>query len=93
MLWRTVGFLSIMLQRQNFQVLTGCVPEFAAQIDGLLGSPLSEDPEFWRAAPESALEWGAEEFDLPPPLRRPGAGPEEEFHGGSGFLRASGLRL
>ena len=52
MLWRTAGFLSVTLQRQNFQVLAGCAPSLAEQVDGRLGRPLSEEPEFWRAAPE-----------------------------------------
>ena len=66
LLWRTVGFLSVTLQRQNFQVLAGCATTLAEHVVGRLGRPLSEVPEFWRAAPEAALDWGAEEFDLPP---------------------------
>ena len=59
---------------------------------GRLGSPLSEEPEFWRAAPESALEWGADEFDLPPPdLSREQE--EAEVVPGVGLLHASGMRL
>ena len=27
------------------------------EVEGRLGRPLSEDPEFWRAAPEVALQW------------------------------------
>ena len=96
MLWRVVGFLSVTLQRQNFQVLVGCAPSLAAQVEGRLGRPLLETPEFWRAAPEAALEWGAEEFDFPPP--RPGAEAEEEpdlvgSHAAEGHLRAAGIRL
>lgn len=30
MLWRTVGFLSVTLQRQNFQVLAGCALDLAS---------------------------------------------------------------
>merc|ERR1711924_75446 len=67
MFWRKVGFLSVLLQWQNFQVLIGCIPRSAELLEGRLGRPLSEDPEFSRAALESALEWGADEFDLPPP--------------------------
>ena len=94
MLWRSVGFLSVILQRQNFQVLIGCIPGAAELVEGLLGRPLSEEPEFWRAAPEPALEWGADEFDLPPPVPIQGdVEEEEEFRGASGHLRAAGLRL
>ena len=92
MLWRTVGFLSVLLQRQNFQVLVGCIPNLAERRAGRLGSPLSEEPEFWRAAPESALEWGADEFDLPPPdLSHEQE--EAEVVPGAGLLHASGMRL
>ena len=69
MLWRTVGFLSVTLQRQQFQVLAGCAPTLADEVTGRLGNPLSETPEFWRAAPEAAVDWSAEELDLPPPPR------------------------
>ena len=55
MLWRTVGFLSVTLQRQNFQVLAGCAPSLAEQVEGRLGRPLSEAPEFWRAVPKEAI--------------------------------------
>ena len=65
MIWRTVGFLAVTLQRQNFQVLAGCAPTLESQVHGRLGWPLSETPEFWRAAPESALAWAAAEFELP----------------------------
>ena len=69
MLWRTVGFLSVTLQRQNFQVLAACAPALPDQVEGRLGRPLSEDPEFWRVAPKAAVEWGAEEFGFPPRRR------------------------
>jgi len=37
---------------------------------GLGGNRLSEEPEFCRATPEAAAEWGAEELDFfPPPPR------------------------
>ena len=62
---------------------------------GRLGRPLSEAPEFWRAAPQSAVDWGVEEFDLPPP-----EGPVDEDGGGGfdlrsadGHLRVAGMRL
>ena len=65
MLWRTVGFLSVTLQRQTFQVLAACAPALQHAVEGRLGRPLSETPEFWRAAPEAALQWSAEEFGFP----------------------------
>lgn len=95
MMWRTVGFLSVILQRQNFHVLIGCAPTLEALVVGRLGRPLSEDPEFWRAAPEAALSWGEEEFDFPP-QRRGGEEPRPEDFGdqaAGGHLRAAGLRL
>ena len=58
----------VMQKVSEMQVLIGCIPNSAALCEGRLGSPLSEDPEFWRAAPESALDWGVDEFDLPPPV-------------------------
>ena len=98
MIWRTVGFLAVTLQRQNFQVLAGCAPTLESQVHGRLGWPLSETPEFWRAAPEGALAWAAAEFELPSTRR---GGREEDgdgetpalSQGGAGHLRAAGLRL
>ena len=91
MLWRTVGFLSVTLQRQQFQVLAGSAPTTLGEEEaGRLGNPLSEVPEFWRAAPDAAVDWGAEELDLPPPPR-PGDVADELVS--TGLLRASGLRL
>ena len=50
-----------------------------------------------RAAPKAALDWGAEEFDLPPsPRNGPGDLDEPELgmaSSGAGHLRAAGLRL
>ena len=69
MLWRSVGFLSVTLQRQNFHVLAGCAPTLVEEVEGRLGRPLSEVPEFWRAAPEAAVLWGGEEFEYPPSPR------------------------
>ena len=65
MLWRTVGFLSVTLQRQNFLVLSGCVPVLAGRVTGQLGRPLSEIPEFWRAAPDAPGLWGARRVRVP----------------------------
>ena len=95
-LWRTVGFLSVTLQRQNFQVLAACAPSLSTEVEGILGRPLSEDPEFWRAAPEAALLWSAEEFGFPE--QRHGAATSVtagEDHGFSaaGHLRAAGMRI
>jgi len=95
MLWRSVGFLSVTLQRHNFQVLAGCAPSLAEQAVGRLGRPLSEVPEFWRAAPEVALRWSAEEFEFPPSSRAdPSVGAEDGGdETGAGHLRAAGIRL
>ncbi len=48
MFWRTVGFLSVTLQRQHFRVLAAGAPSLGDQVEGRLGRPLSEVPEFWR---------------------------------------------
>ncbi len=93
MLWRTVGFLSVTLQRQNFQVLAGCAPGLEEQVLGRLGRPLSEAPEFWRAAPEEALDWGTEEFDYPRVRESPPNEAEELGWSAEGHLHAAGLRL
>ena len=90
MLWRTVGFLSVTLQRKQFQVLAGCAPTLGDEVAGRLGNPLSEVPGFWRAAPDAAVDWGADELDLPTPPR-PGDGADELVS--TGLLRASGVRL
>ena len=85
MSWRTVGFLSVTLQRQNFLVLTGCDPILVERVTGLLGRPLSETPEFWRAAPDAAVQWGAEEFGFPPEV----AEPVDDMHSGAAPLMVS----
>ena len=91
MLWRTVGFLSVTLQRQNFQVLAGFALSLVDQIEGRLGRPLSEVPEFWRAAPEEAVLWGSDEFGFPPsPRSGPQALSGQDFdlmHAAAGNLR------
>lgn len=95
--WRTVGFLSVTLQRQNFQVLAGCAPSLGDQVQGRLGRPLSEVPEFWRAAPEAAVLWGGDEFDYP---LSPRSGARDQLdqdldlmHSAAGHIRAAGMRL
>ena len=97
MLWRTVGFLSVTLQRQNFQVVAGCAPSLAEQVEGRLGRPLSDAPEFWRAAPEEAILWASDELGYPPSLRGglPDGGDLEgdHLHAAAGHMRAAGLRL
>ena len=96
MLWRTVGILSVTLQRQNFQVLAACAPGLTHEVEGRLGRPLSEDPEFWRAAPEVALQWSAEEFDFPDARRVAAADGTDAIdigHAAAGHLRAAGMRL
>ena len=96
MLWRTVGFLSVHLQRENFQVLVGCAPTLAAQVEGRLGRPLSATPEFWRAAPEAAVLRG-EEFGYPPSPRGDTLEPvdpdSDHLHSAAGHVRAAGMRL
>jgi hypothetical protein len=97
MLWRSVGFLSVTLQRQNFQVLAGCAPTLEHQVQGRLGRPLSEVPEFWRAAPEAAVLWGGEELGYPPSPRGDAlepVGPDSDLlHSAAGHVRAAGMRL
>ncbi len=96
MLWRTVGFLAVTLQRQTFQVLAACAPALQHAVEGRLGRPLSEAPEFWRAAPEAALQWSAEDFGFPDPLwsDAPGGTPDEDYgRSAVGHLHAAGLRL
>ena len=99
MLWRTVGFLSVTLQRQNFQVLAGCAPALDHEVQGRLGRPLSEVPEFWRAAPEAAVLWGGDEFGYPPSPRAGLQGQADldldpdPLHSAAGHLRAAGIRL
>ena len=95
MLWRSVGFLSVTLQRQNFQVLAGCAPTLEHQVQGRLGRPLSEVPEFWRAAPEAAVLWGGEEFGYPPSPRGGSVEPADPdlLHSAAGHVRAAGFRL
>ena len=51
------------------QVLAGCAPTLVEEVEGRLGRPLSEAPEFWRAAPEAAVLWGEDEFEFPPSPR------------------------
>ena len=46
MLWRTVGFLSVTLQRQNFLVLAGCAPTLATQVEGFRPSSFPARPTF-----------------------------------------------
>ena len=71
-------------------MLAGCAPTLGDEVAGRLGNPLSGAPEFWRAAPEVAVEWGADELDLPPPPR-PGEATDDLVS--TGLLRASGVRL
>ena len=97
MLCRSVGFLAVTLQRHNFHVLAGCAPSLEQQVVGQLGRPLSEVPEFWRAAPSAAVLWGGDEFGYPPSPRT--AEPElagsasSALHSAAGHLRAAGVRL
>ena len=97
MLWRTVGFLSITLQRQNFQVLAGCAPSLAEQVEGRLDRPSLKPQKFWHAAPEEAILWGSDEFGFSPSTHRgPLALGEPEgdlMYSAAGHMRAAGLRL
>ena len=96
MLWRTVGVLSVRLQRQNFQTLAACAPALRHALEGRLGRPLSEDPKFWFAAPEAALQWSAEEFGFLDYRR--GDNPQEvdgfdHSYTAAGHLHAAGMRI
>ena len=88
--WIATLVSSVTLQRHQFQVLAGCAPTSADAEAGRLGHLLSEVPEFWRAAPEAAVEWGAAEFDLP---LSPHPNEAEDELRSTGLLRASGVRL
>ena len=96
MLWRTVGFLSVTLQLATFQVLAACAPALQYEVEGRLGRPLSEDPEFWRAAPEAALQWSAEDFGFPDqhgsadPV---GHAEVDQSRSATGHLHAAGVRI
>ena len=64
--------------------------------EGRLGRPLSETPEYWRAAPEVALHWSAEEFGFPDQRRAENftrAGDADIGHSAAGHLRAAGMRI
>ena len=78
------------------QVLAACAPALMHEVEGRLGRPMSEEPEFWRAAPETALQWSAEEFGFPD-QRRGGASHEHDRadigNSAAGHLHAAGMRL
>ena len=66
MLWRVGASLSVAAQRAVFRGLAACMPDLRAG-GGQLGQPLSEEPEFWRAAPDATcIDWVAEELGLEP---------------------------
>ena len=66
MLWWVGASLSVAAQRAVFGALAACMPELRAG-GGQLGQPLSEEPEFWRAAPDAeCIDWVAEELGLEP---------------------------
>ena len=54
MLFRVAASMSVAVQRGNFDVLSTAVPALAESA-GLLGRPLSEEPDFWRPAPAAAV--------------------------------------
>ena len=66
MIWRVAALLSLGAQRAIFHGLARCIP--ALQVgDGQLGRALSEEPEFWRAAPDAdCVDWVASELGLLP---------------------------
>ena len=78
-------------------VLAGCAPSLGDQVQGRLGRPLSEVPEFWRAAPEAAVLWGGDEFDYPPSPRSGARDQVDQdfdlMHSAAGHIRAAGMRL
>jgi len=79
MLWRFAATVSVGAQRAIFQGIARCLPALLAGA-GQLGRPLSEEPEFWRAAPDAeCVDWVADELGLPAgewdrPPRDPTAG-------------------
>ena len=96
MLWRTVGFLAVRLQRQNFLTLAPCAPALIHAFERRLGRPLSEDPGFWRAVPKAAMQWSAEEFGFPD--QRHGDDPNgvdgfDLDYSAAGHLHAAGMRI
>ena len=56
LLWRAVGHLSIQVQRDTFAALSRGLSPLEQGLVGTQGRVLSEDPEFWRAAPAAAVE-------------------------------------
>lgn len=78
---RSVSFVTFQLQ--NFQVLAGCAPALEEEVQGRLGRPLSEVPEFCRATWEVAVLWRGDESDYAPSPR----------DSAGGHLRAAGIRL
>ena len=68
------------------------------EVQGRLGRPLSEVPEFWRVALETAVFWGDEEFGY---LASPRAAAEEAdhdlnrdlLHSAAAQVRTAGFRL
>ena len=83
-LWHTIGFLSFTLQLEHFLVLAGCVPSLDKEVEGLVGRPLSQEPEFWRAAPDVALDF---------PTTTPVGEGEAPNPAATGLPRAYGMRL
>ena len=64
MLWRVAATFSVGVQRAIFRGIARCLPVLREGA-GQLGRALSEEPEFWRAAPDgSCVDWVAEELGL-----------------------------
>ena len=78
-------------------MLKGGAPALDYPVQGQLGRPLSEAPEFWRPAPEAAMMWGGEEFDYPPAprggARDHGDRDFDLMQSAAGHVRAAGMRL
>ena len=87
MLWRSVRLPSVTLRRQRFQVLAGCAPMLDHQVQGRLGCPPPEFPEFWRAA-RKRRRFGGDTSSIPGLAARWAAGADDPDH-----LRSARVRL
>ena len=98
---------SLLAEQGEFSEAARIHRETLEVVTGQLGRPLSETPEFWRAAPEAAVQWSAEEFEFPPeaaeqsrgtnlglpPPFGDGAVEPEDSPLAVGLLRASGMQI
>ena len=60
-LLRSVGALSVAVQRANYHLLAAA-SSGSCDDSGLLGRPLGEEVEFWRAVPGAAVLWASSEL-------------------------------